>query len=497
MKFSRLSLFVASTVVGLGLAGCASNAKVSVSDTSIIVQGYEFGPDVPKLVVKLTDKVAGVEKGKLKVSTAGADRQVKNVYLSDESGKEVKQDSEYVTIQMNVSFDEKKSAGKSSPFTYDLQTLHNNWSDSYKVSIKDLTVTSGSKKTVLNSEKDVIKNRKSSQLDLFTNKGKFSGTYENPITHENDDLTLHYAAYEPKSLAKGNKNPLLIWLHGQGEGGTDTDITLLGNEVVALAEEDIQNHFVSGNQKGAYVLAVQTPTYWMDEGDGTNGAGAGTSRYTDILMDTIKDYVSKHPDVDTSRIYLAGCSNGGYMTLNLAINNPEYFAALVPQATAYSYYQYERNEDGTYQEVPSDTSRSGKDFVRTDVPYFDESKIATIKDIPIWFIHAANDTIVNPNTYVLPVYKALLESGAKNKWFSYYESVEGSDFKGTSYMGHWSWIYFFNNKVSGVQDTDKILKSEGLSGFEPSNNTLGGSSKANVDGKEYQNVFDWLNAQKK
>ncbi len=115
MKFSRLSLFVASTVVGLGLAGCASNSKVSVSDTSIIVQGYEFGPDVPKLVVKLTDKVAGVEKGKLKVSTAGVDRQVKNVYLSDESGKEVKQDSEYVTIQMNVSFDEKNQQEKVHP----------------------------------------------------------------------------------------------------------------------------------------------------------------------------------------------------------------------------------------------------------------------------------------------------------------------------------------------------------------------------------------------
>ena len=53
---------------------------------------------------------------------------------------------------------------------------------------------------------------------------------------------------------------------------------------------------------GVYVLAVQTPTYWMDEGDGTNGAGAGVSRYTEVLMDTIKDYVSYQSDLDRAPI---------------------------------------------------------------------------------------------------------------------------------------------------------------------------------------------------
>lgn len=66
----------------------------------------------------------------------------------------------------------------------------------------------------------------------------------------------------------------------------------------------------------------------MDEGDGTNGVGAGVSRYTEILMDTIKDYVASNPDNDPSRIYLSGCSNGGYMTLNMAIQYPDYFCCL-------------------------------------------------------------------------------------------------------------------------------------------------------------------------
>ena len=68
---------------------------------------------------------------------------------------------------------------------------------------------------------------------------------------QDEELTLQYAAYEPESLKNGKKNPLIIWLHGQGEGGTDTDITLLGNEVVALAKDDIQSHFKAGKQTGA------------------------------------------------------------------------------------------------------------------------------------------------------------------------------------------------------------------------------------------------------
>ena len=58
-----------------------------------------------------------------------------------------------------------------------------------------------------------------------------------------------------------------------GEGGTDPDIALLGNDVTALGEEEIQSHFIKGKQKGAYVLAAQTPTYWMNSGTGSINNG--------------------------------------------------------------------------------------------------------------------------------------------------------------------------------------------------------------------------------
>lgn len=171
---------------------------------------------------------------------------------------------------------------------------------------------------MISKKEDVINNRVSDDTELFNYRSSFSGNYKNPITKKIENLKLEMAAYEPEKLKLGVKKPLIIWLHGQGEGGTDPDIDILGTETSALAKEEIQKYFTAGgtDTKGAFVLAVQSPTYWMDEGDGTNGNGSGNSRYTQILMDTIKEYVKHNPYVDTSRIYLAGDSNGGYMTVN-------------------------------------------------------------------------------------------------------------------------------------------------------------------------------------
>ncbi|OLN83937.1 lipase [Streptococcus sp. 'caviae'] len=476
----------------------ASDSDNQINDLKIIVKGYEFGPAVPKLLVKLDQKVSKVSSKGLKVQTAGVKRQVEKVYLSDKAGNKSKaKESRYLTIQMPVTYDVDDADKNASPFVYNMEVFHNQWVKSYPVSIKGLTVSQKKKSARLAISSDAVNKRISPDSDVFKNRGEFSKNYTNPLTKKDEKISLKYAAYEPKNLKSDQKNPLIIWLHGQGEGGTDQDVTLLGNEVTALAKKKVQNHFTAGSQTGAYVLTVQTPTYWMDEGDGTNGSGSGVSRYTQALMDAIKQYVADNEDVDTDRIYLAGCSNGGYMTINMALHYPHYFAALVPQAAAYSYYEHERNADGTYKMVEDKSSISGKSAVRTDKVWFDSQKVKTLKNIPIWFVHSAADKVVNPKNYSLPIYKSLIDSGAKNKWFSYYKNVQGLDMKDTVYNGHWSWTYFFNDQVSGVQKPSAIKKASKLSGFKASNKTKGGSATVKLGKKSYTNVFDWLNDQKK
>ena len=92
-----------------------------------------------------------------------------------------------------------------------------------------------------------------------------------------------WSSYTPEAAKNdGKKNALIIWLHGAGEGGTDPRVALLGNKVVNLATDTVQQYF----DGGAYVLAAQCPTMWMDNGSGQYTSD-GTPKYTAALLSLI------------------------------------------------------------------------------------------------------------------------------------------------------------------------------------------------------------------
>ena len=100
---------------------------------------------------------------------------------------------------------------------------------------------------------------------------------------------MTYGSYAPEE--DGNKHPLVIWIHGAGEGGTQNEIAVLGNEVTALYSEEFQN--VMG---GAYVLTPQTKTFWLtynEEGDWADNPGVD-SIYLESLKGLIDDYIAKN-----------------------------------------------------------------------------------------------------------------------------------------------------------------------------------------------------------
>ena len=158
-----------------------------------------------------------------------------------------------------------------------------------------------------------------------------------------------------------DKVPLVIWLHGAGEGGKDPRIAYTGNKVVSISSREIQDKLGGA----AFVLAPQAPTMWMDDGSGkyTND---GTSKYTAALKACIDEFVEKHKDqIDTDRIYIGGCSNGGFMTMRM----------IVDYGLLCSGLSYLRGAVGQGDNRPG---------------------YQNIKHIPIWFTHAANDTVVAP-----------------------------------------------------------------------------------------------------
>ncbi len=244
---------------------------------------------------------------------------------------------------------------------------------------------------------------------------------------------------------KNEHSPLIIWLHGAGEGGWDPYVAVLGNKVINLASPEIQSYF-----GGAYVLAPQCGTMWLDDGSGEYHK-EGKSMYVGALMDAIEEFIAAHPEIDRNRVYIGGCSNGGFMTMRMVVDYPDYFAGAYPVCEA------------LYDKTISDQD------------------IENIKNVPIWFTHAKADKIVSPDETAVPTYKRLIAAGAPNVHFSYYDRVidqtglfkkpDGTPYE---YFGHGSWIYTLNNDCRLDFDGKPVL----------------------LDGKS-TTIFQWLAAQHK
>jgi poly(3-hydroxybutyrate) depolymerase len=313
----------------------------------------------------------------------------------------------------------------SSPFSYNRETGYNSWANlaSYTVAMAEGKAIRIGNATYngLTVPASAYAGRLMPETALFTKGASVSGS-----------ITLQTAAYEPEALKKDSgKNALLLWLHGAGEGGTDPDIVLLGNDVTEISKDPIQGYFKMDGLAGAYVFVVQTPTMWMDSGSGQH-QGDQDSIYTASLKQAIDRYVAENGDVDTDRIYIGGCSNGGYMTINMLINYPDYFAAAYPICEAY------------------------RDS------FIDSAKLDKLKNNSLWFTAAADDAAVSPPDYMARTYARLLRTGAENVHFSYFENVTGRDQPGVSYMGHWSWVYTLQDRCVLDQNAAAIRRAANL-----------------------------------
>jgi len=406
------------------------------------VTTYEASTLVNLVVVKPEVKIDNLDPSVLTVNTNGVERNVLTVYPSDARGA-FNPEGEYIALGLE------KAEGRGLGLT----KAGDVWKEEYSVKVglkKGKTIKVGKQKyTAIECETDKALKDFVSEADYF-NKGTFTGR----LTGKPGDVTLTYASYEPWSLkGDGVANPLVIWLHGGGEGGVDVSITLLGNEVVSLIRPQIQSHFTTeGGAGGAYVLSVQCPTMWMGTSKGF-GHGDYPSLYADVLKSCIDEFVDQHPDVDRNRIYVGGCSNGGYMTMHMLIRNPRYFAAAFPTCEAY-----------------------------TD-QYISESEIKALAEENIWFVQSYDDTTVDAKTHCIPTFQRLVKAGAKNVWMSMFETVEGIDNPGQKLFGHFSWCYLFNDVVTMSQE-----QSEGE--VVPTNN--GGGT---VAPQGHANIYEWMNAQ--
>lgn len=369
----------------------------------LIIKGFDWGCGITQVILHPEEAVADLNKDNLKVSeikqvtdftkapefpvvVAECSRTILNVRKADQDGK-------VYVIDLDV------SPNEGSPLLFSMKTFFNTWSDPYQLVFE------------INGEKlDAKCTGHETDADDFMY-DKFTSA---------DNITMKYAYFEPDTRS----DRLVVWLHGIGEGGidhTDPSLTVLANKVTSMVSVEFQNMV-----KGAHVIVPQCPTFWMD-GDGTGGNlnhGAikadEHSFYLDALTEFIRFYQKKE---DIRHTVIAGCSNGGYMTMLMAINHPEIADAYVPICEALR------------DECISDAA------------------IETLKDLPLYFIYSEDDPTVVPEIHEIPTLARLKKAGADKVYVSTtehvvdtsgkYKDAKGNPFK---YSGHWSWIYFFNNE---------------------------------------------------
>ncbi|MEN9386159.1 MAG: hypothetical protein RLZZ185_900, partial [Bacteroidota bacterium] len=174
----------------------------------MVVEGFDWGAGVNKVILQLSDTTSKVNPSEFQVfasrkSSLGAinddqnKREIVTAYISDEQGNRVKT-GKNITLVLAVG----PQMPLSSPIQY-FRGKGNVWVD-YSM-------------TVLHPKSQQIWDTPTGKImplvDQFDLTKKF--TY-------NEKLTMSYATFSPK-VAK-EKAPLIIWLHGGGEGGTDPTI---------------------------------------------------------------------------------------------------------------------------------------------------------------------------------------------------------------------------------------------------------------------------------
>lgn len=180
--------------------------------------------------------------------------------------------------------------------------------------------------------------------------GALNNQFEKGVGPKVNGLEIDYRAFSPVKENDTAKYPLVVWLHGMGNGSSE-GVQITASNIGYWTSEEFQARFTNG---GAFIFVPRS-----NELKGV----CWNNNTTEPLKAAIDDFIAKNIDnIDLSRIYIGGYSMGGKMTLQMAISYPEMFAAAFPICPAWS---------------PS------------------QDALSFIADMPVWITSGKGDPLVN------------------------------------------------------------------------------------------------------
>jgi len=217
-------------------------------------------------------------------------------------------------------------------------------------------------------------------LQLAYSQGDFEA--KQLVTSNND--TLRYRELLPDNYNPQQKYPLVLFLHGAGERGSDNQAQLIHGSMMFTNP-------VNREKYPAIVLFPQCPRdyFWSFERrpEGRLDVNSFPADYKiSSILQAVKDlldqYIAKGC-IDVNRIYIMGLSMGGMGTFDMVCRFPDVFAAAIPicgginperlKATAgkVKFRIYHGDKDDT---VPVENSRKAYRALKeygADVEYFE------------------------------------------------------------------------------------------------------------------------------
>lgn len=140
---------------------------------------------------------------------------------------------------------------------------------------------------------------------------------------EVDGCSIDYVSFSPEG-GEG-RYPLVIWLHGAGEGAYPR-AQIEQNNFALWASDELQSRFAPAG--GAFLFAARAHE---------ESTGSWQNAYIEPLKAAIDDFIAQNKDrIDLSRIYIGGFSMGGMMTFKMAASYPDMFAAAFPICPFYA-----------------------------------------------------------------------------------------------------------------------------------------------------------------
>ena len=173
------------------------------------------------------------------------------------------------------------------------------------------------------------------------------------IYSEKEICGLRYVEALPENFDKNKKYPLILSIHGAGTRGSDISL-LYESELLEYANKNSDFPFI-------VIAPLGEEDTWFES--------------YERLVNFTKT-VAAFPFVDSERVYLTGASMGGYITWQLAMTLPQYFAAIVPICGGGMYWNAGR-----------------------------------LKNVPVWAFHGALDKVVLPEETVKMVTTVNLNGG--------------------------------------------------------------------------------------